>query len=88
MAVRVMCFSQKGCMGCEEQRPINREVSEALEIEIDEIDVTEEPDYIRTYNLRVTPTILVISDGVVQERFEGVVHQEDLEGAINRAAVV
>ncbi|MGC9435472.1 MAG: thioredoxin family protein [Methanomicrobiales archaeon] len=86
MAVRVMCFSQKGCMGCEEQRPINREVSEALEIEIDEIDVTEEPDYIRTYNLRVTPTILVISNGIVQERFEGVVHQEDLEDAINRAA--
>jgi len=86
MAVRVICFSQKGCMGCEEQRPINREISEALGIEIDEIDVTEEPDYIQTYNLRVTPTLLILSDGIVKERFEGVVHQEDLEDAINRAA--
>ncbi|MHC1626434.1 MAG: thioredoxin family protein [Methanoculleaceae archaeon] len=85
MVVRVLCFSQKGCMGCEEQRPINREVSEALGINIEEIDVSDYPDNIQKYNLRVTPTILVISDGVVQTRFEGVVFREDLEKAINQA---
>ncbi len=84
MAVRVICFYQEGCMGCEEQTPILREVEKEFGIEIEEIDAVRNPEYIRTYKLRVTPTILVLEDDVVRERMEGLVHREELEAAIRR----
>ena len=79
MAVRVICFFQPGCMGCMEQTPINAEVGKALNVEIEEIDAVKNPQYIKEYQLKVTPTIVVVKDGKVKERLEGVVHREQLE---------
>lgn len=78
MAVRIICFYQPGCMGCMEQEPINREAEKVLSLTIEEIDAVENPQYVKDYNLKVTPTIILIQDGIVRERFEGVVHQEQL----------
>jgi len=82
MSLRVICFYQEGCLGCEEQSPINKEVSNALGIEIEEIDAVKNPEMIKEYNLRVTPTIIILADGDEKERFEGVIHREGLEDAI------
>jgi len=82
MAVRVICFYQPGCMGCMEQTPINLEVAKALNIPIEEIDALKNQDYIREFGLKVTPTIIILRDTTVLERFEGVVHQEQLKAAI------
>ncbi len=79
MAVRVICFFQPGCMGCMEQTPINTEVGKALNVEIEEIDAVKNPQYIKEFQLKVTPTIVVVKDGEVKERLEGVVHREQLE---------
>jgi thioredoxin 1 len=84
MALRVISFYQPGCMGCMEQTPINSEVGKALRLKIEEIDAVKNPQYIREYQLKVTPTILIILDGTVRERFEGVVHAEQLEGALKK----
>ena len=84
MALKVICFNQEGCMGCEEQVPINQEVEKALGIEIEEIDAEKNPEYIQQFGLRVTPTILLLQDDEVRERFEGVVHREELESAIKK----
>jgi thioredoxin 1 len=84
MAVSITCFFQPGCMGCMEQSPINREVSQALHVTIEEIDAVKEPEYIKKYSLKVTPTIVIEKDGLQKERFEGVVHLEQLEGAIKK----
>ncbi|WP_292364666.1 MULTISPECIES: thioredoxin family protein [unclassified Methanoculleus] len=84
MAIKVISFYQEGCMGCEEQVPILREVEKDLGIEIEEIDAVKNPEYIKTYNLRVTPTTLVLEGDEVRERMEGLVHREDLEAAIRR----
>ena len=84
MAVRVLSFYQEGCMGCEEQTPILREVEHDLGITIEEIDAVKNPQYIKEYSLRVTPTTLVIADDGVRERMEGLVHREDLEAAVRR----
>jgi thioredoxin 1 len=65
-------------MGCREQDPINREVEKFLSITIEEIDAVENPQYIKDYQLKVTPTIVLVQDGTVRERFEGVVHREPL----------
>jgi thioredoxin 1 len=84
MAVRILCFYQPGCMGCMEQEPINREVEKALNITIEEIDAVENPQHIRDYHLKVTPTIIIVQDGIARERFEGVVHQEQLRETLKK----
>jgi len=84
MPVRILCYDQEGCMGCIEQEPINRQVEDELGVTIAELDAPEHPDHIPTYGLKVTPTILIIVDGVVRERFEGVMHRELLEEAIKK----
>lgn len=84
MALRVLCFFQPGCMGCMEQAPINAEVGKNLGITIEEIDAIKNPDYISKYSLKATPTIIALVDGVVKERFEGVVHVEQLESVLKK----
>jgi thioredoxin 1 len=84
MALRVLCFFQPGCMGCMEQAPINAEVGKKLGLAIEEIDATKNPSFIGEYQLKATPTFLIIVDGVVKERFEGVVHREQLEESIKK----
>jgi len=84
MALRVICFFQPGCMGCMEQEPINREVEKTLGVTIEEIDAVRNPQYIKDYQLKVTPTIVIERDGTVKERFEGVVHPEQLVAAIQK----
>jgi len=84
MAVRAICFYQPGCMGCMEQTPINAEVAKSLGIVIEEIDAVKNPQQIKEYNLKVTPTIVIIKDNTVVGRFEGVVHAEELEGALKK----
>ena len=84
MTVRVICFFQPGCMGCMEQAPINAEVVKAFNISIEEIDAEKNPQYIKEFQLKVTPTVVVIKDGVVKERLEGVVHREQLEATLKK----
>ena len=71
-------------MGCMEQTPINIEVGKALNVEIEEIDAVKNPQYIKEYQLKVTPTIVVVKDGEVKERLEGVVHSEQLESTLKK----
>nr|WP_321351706.1 thioredoxin family protein [uncultured Methanoregula sp.] len=84
MALQVLCFFQPGCMGCMEQAPINAGVQKTLNLTIEEIDAVKNPQYIKQYQLTATPTILVLKDGKVLERFEGVVHAEQLESVLKK----
>jgi thioredoxin 1 len=82
--LRIISFFQEGCMACQEQEPINREVEKSLNIHIEEINPLKNRSYIDDFQLRVTPTIVILSDGKVVERFEGVVHREQFEEAIKK----
>jgi thioredoxin 1 len=84
MAIRIISFFQDGCMACQEQEPINREVEQSLNIKIEAIDPLKNPAYIKEYNLKVTPTIIILKDGEEKARFEGVVHREQLEEAVGQ----
>jgi len=84
MAVRVICFYQPGCMGCMEQNPINTEVGKSLNLSIEEIDAIKNPQYIKEFQLKVTPTIVILKEGTLLERFEGVVHAEQLTAALKK----
>jgi thioredoxin 1 len=67
-----------------EQTPINAEVAKSLNITIEEIDATKNPDYIREFQLKVTPTIVILKDGLARERFEGVVQTEQLIASLKK----
>jgi thioredoxin 1 len=82
--LRIISFFQEGCMACEEQEPINSEVEKSLAIRIERINPLKERSSIEEYHLQVTPTTILLSEGKVVERFEGVVHREQLEEAIKR----
>ena len=82
MGVTVLCFQQMGCMGCSEQAPVNRGVEKDLHIRIEEIDVVQNPRFVRQYHLRVTPTTVILVNGDEKKRFEGLVHGEELEDAL------
>lgn len=84
MAVRVLSFFQPGCMGCMEQAPINAEVGKSLNITIEEIDATKNTQYIQEYQLKVTPTIVILENGILRHRFEGVVHTEQLTAELKK----
>lgn len=84
MALQVLSFYQDGCMACGEQEPILQEVKKDLGIDIEEVNAVKEPQYIKKFGLRVTPTTVVLVDGEVKERMEGLVHREDLETSIRK----
>jgi thioredoxin 1 len=84
MAVRVICFYQPGCMGCMEQTPINAEVAKVLNIPIEEIDALQNKHVIKEFGLKVTPTIIILREATVLERFEGVTQTEQLTAAIKK----
>lgn len=71
-------------MGCMEQTPINREVEKKLGITIEEIDAIKNSSFVKKFGLKVTPTIVILKDEILQERFEGVVHTEQLMGALKK----
>jgi len=71
-------------MACQEQEPINQEVESVLNIKIESINPLKNRSYIEEFQLRVTPTLLILKDGEVKARFEGVVHREQLEEAIRK----
>jgi len=84
MTLIALCFIQKGCIACEEQAPVNSEVSKLLGVTIEEIDIADRPDAICTYTLRVTPTTVVVKDGIAVETIPGVVQREQFEEILNR----
>lgn len=71
-------------MACHEQEPIIAEVEKNCGIRVESINPLKEKASIKDHRLSVTPTILVFRDGVEVERFEGLVHQEQLEESIRR----
>jgi thioredoxin 1 len=59
-------------------------VEKNLSLTIEEIDAVKHPQLIEQYGLKVTPTILILNNDVVQERLEGVVHTEQLEALLKK----
>ena len=55
-----------------------------LSLKIEEIDAVKHPELIRQYGLKVTPTIVILNNDVVQERLEGVVYAEQLEAVLKK----
>ena len=70
-----------GLHGVDPDQPGSRK---KLSFKIEELDAVKHLELIRQYGLIVTPTILILNNDLVQERFEGVVHAEPLEAVLKK----
>ncbi|MDD1679891.1 MAG: thioredoxin family protein [Methanomicrobiales archaeon] len=82
MGIQIYWFTQEGCSGCEEQKTIIEEVAGHFGLPIREIDISYKPEYVRKYQLTMTPTILIVVHGQEKIRFEKIISSRDLEDAI------
>jgi thiol-disulfide isomerase/thioredoxin len=71
-AREVLFFTQKGCPPCERARPRLEEMRKQG-LKVTEIDIREQPDLARQYQIRQTPTFIVLQDGVEIERTSDIV---------------
>lgn len=69
-------------MACSEQDPIIAEAEKDCGVKVERVNPMKEKRAIKEHRLSVTPTILVFRDGAEVERFEGLVHREQLDEAI------
>jgi thiol-disulfide isomerase/thioredoxin len=67
----VLFFTQPGCPPCEEAKPQLEELRHKG-VKITEINIRERPDLARQYNIRGTPTYVVLEDGVEIERTQSI----------------
>ncbi len=70
---KFLYFSAEWCGPCKVYGPIIDKVSKNNNIEINKIDVDQNPDLALKYGIRSIPTTLIIDDaGVVLKKFIGV----------------
>lgn len=76
-------FSATWCGPCKRQGPILEEVKTRMgdRVEIRELDVDEEENREMTIKcqIRVVPTLVILKDGEVKQRLEGVTGADELE---------
>ncbi|MBI2189873.1 MAG: thioredoxin [Acidobacteria bacterium] len=76
------------CMPCRMQVPILAEISrgEAGRARIIKVNVDEQPELAAQFGVSSIPTLLVISNGQVRDRFVGVQAAATLRAALHAAA--
>jgi glutaredoxin len=84
MGPQIYWFSQKGCPRCEEQKSIIEGVAERKGIRAREFDISERPEYVRKYHLKITPTTLILVNAEEKIRFERIVSSDELTDALQR----
>jgi len=67
----VLFFTQPGCPPCDRDKPKVEELRQKG-VKITEINIRERPDLTRQYQIRSTPTYVVLENGVEIERTQSV----------------
>jgi thioredoxin 1 len=69
---------------CKTQAAIVSNIADKLndQVVVGKIDVDHCPRTVDTYGIRMIPTVIVLKNGVVSQRFEGLTSQEKLEAAL------
>lgn len=71
-AREVLFFTQKGCPPCERAKSRLEEMR-TQGLQVTEIDIHEQPDLARQYQIVQTPTFVVLQDGVEIERTSDII---------------
>ena len=71
-AREVLFFTQPGCPPCEAAKPRVEEMR-AQGLKVTEVNVREQPDLARQYNIVQTPTFVILENGIEVERTSDIV---------------
>ena len=76
----LMFFTSDWCANCKRMKPIVTEIKQSYADKVNtvEVDVAKEPDTAAKYDVLGIPTVVVVDDGKVLERFTGFVAKEAL----------
>lgn len=84
--VLVMFLSEK-CGFCNKQVPILEELGNSMgnQIEIIKIDIDKERYMTKELDINATPTLFILKNGNVFQKYVGLTYRNELESAINNA---
>lgn len=84
--VLVMFFSER-CGYCRTQGPILEELRNSMgnKIEIIKIDIDKEKDMAKELEVDATPTLFILKNGNIFQKYVGLTYRHELEPVINNA---
>jgi len=84
MSVTLIEFHADWCGPCDQQEPIVEELdSEYEDVPVEFEDIGEGDSRAQKYSVTSLPTIIILDDGDVEERFTGLTQKADLEDALD-----
>jgi len=80
----VYYFTADWCQPCKRTRPIVEEMNREQTVAgFQIIDVDDNPDLVKNFNIKSVPTFILFEDGIEKNRIVGGKNREDLEVFIN-----
>lgn len=80
---KILYFSAPWCGPCKQFAPIMEQIGQTVPVE--KINVDEQSDLAATYGVRNVPTILILKNGQVAQKFVGVQPPNLILESYNRA---
>ena len=80
---RILYFSSPTCGPCKQFAPIMEQIGQTVPVE--KINVDEQSDLAATYGIRNIPTVLILKDGQIAQKFVGVQPPNTILESYNRA---
>lgn len=76
--IKILKFSASWCKPCDALQALIESNSDKLSIEIESIDIDEDPKLSGKYSVRSIPTMIKLEDGIEVERISGVIASQKL----------
>jgi len=80
---KILYFSASWCLPCKQFAPVMEQIGQTVPVE--KINVDEQSDLAATYGIRNVPTVLILKDNQVAQRFVGVQPPNMILESYNRA---
>ena len=82
--IKIIKFEALWCGPCIRLKPIINKIQDKLNLEVENIDVDEDSDLIREYNVRSVPTLIFLKDNEFMEQTLGFKTENELMEIINK----